>query len=291
MKYSFHKENFISIIIFLSILTSFFVGFFLDENAAGGGPLDLGHQWKNHLLLKNDIWSFLHNQKYYESHLPTFAILLIKAFPFIDSPFSFRLCVFFFSLILIIVFYLNLKKKFSKQGIWLPYLILNLLILSPYFRTSSFWGLQENLAYIFFLIVFYLDSFLNFRLKPFIVLLFSILCFYADQKFFFVSVIYYFKYLNYKEILSSSNLVISIFSFILLLPSLIIFYHWKGLTPYWTIPETNAFARFSLNINGIFNSFQILAIYFFPILLIIYNYDFKKIFLIFLITFNNYNVF
>lgn len=283
------KKNTISIILFIIILISFFVGFFLNENAAGGGPLDFGHQWKNHLLLKQDILSFLYNNAYYESHLPTFAILLIKIFVFIDSPFDFRLSVFICAFILIILFFLNLKKIFTSRDRWLPYLIVNLLILSPYFRTSSFWGLQENLAYIFFLITFYLDSFVNIRFKPYIVLLFSILCFYADQKFFFVSIIYYFKYLHYKEVLSLGNFAISIFSFILIIPSLVIFYYWRGLVPYWVIPETTSLAQLTFNINGIFNACQILAIYFFPIIIIINNYEAKNFFLKLLVPLSQYN--
>ena len=289
MDNQFKKKKTITIFLFIIILISFFVGFFLNENAAGGGPLDFGSQWKNHLLLKQDIWSFLYNNAYYESHLPTFAILLIKVFTFINSPFDFRLSVFICALVLIILFYVNLKKQFSERDSWLPYLILNLLILSPYFRTSSFWGLQENLAYIFFLIVFYLDSFVNIRFKPYLVLLFSILCFYADQKFFFVPIIYYFKYLYYKKILSLKNFAISIFSFTLIIPSLVIFYYWKGLVPYWVTPETTSLARLSFNINGIFNACQILAIYFFPILLIINNYDTKKFFFKLLVPFTHYN--
>ena len=51
-------KNRVSFFLFLVILLSFFLGFFLNENSAGGGPLDFKAEWKNHLLLKENIFAF-----------------------------------------------------------------------------------------------------------------------------------------------------------------------------------------------------------------------------------------
>ena len=104
-------RNITSIFLFLVILLSFFLGFFLNENSAGGGPLDFKAEWKNHLLLKENIFAFIYDHNYHESKLPLFAITIIKFFPFISSKFDFRLAVFFFSFIFFYLFYLNLKKN------------------------------------------------------------------------------------------------------------------------------------------------------------------------------------
>lgn len=281
----------ISITIFLLIFVGFFVSFWLGENAAGGGPLDFKAEWKNHLTLKKDIFSFLYNHDYYESHLPLFAIVIVKFFPFISSEFEFRLVVFLFGLLLILIFYLNLKKRFNNKNIYVPFLILNLLLLSPYFRTSSFWGLQENLAYILFLLTIYLDSYLNFKFKKYFVILFALLCFYADQKFFFVSVIYFFKNLNLNKIVDKKNFFLSLYCIILIFPALIIFYYWKGPTPYWTTSTgINGMSRVVFNINGLLNMFQILFIYFMPFLIILNKFNFKSIIFQFIKPFESNNI-
>ena len=276
-------KNRVSIFLFLLILSSFFLGFFLNENAAGGGPLDFKAEWKNHLLLRENIFSFIDDHNYYESKLPLFAIIIIKFFPFINYEFDFRLVVFLFGLIFIFLFYLNLKKIFPGKNTYVYLLSANLLLLSPYFRTSSFWGLQENLSYILFLLTIYLDNNLFYKHKKYLIMLIAILSFYADQKFFIVSVVYFFKYLNYQFILSKKNIFLSIYCLLLIIPSFIVFYFWKGPTPYWTATQGVAgFSRVFFNLNGIFNMMQILLIYLLPFYVIKKKFIFKNIYLDFI---------
>ena len=280
-------KNRVSFFLFLVILLSFFLGFFLNENSAGGGPLDFKAEWKNHLLLKENIFAFIYDHNYHESKLPLFAITIIKFFPFISSKFDFRLVVFLFSFIFFYLFYLNLKKKFPYKNTYVYLLSANLLLLSPYFRTSSFWGLQENLAYILFLFTIYLDNNFFYKHKKYFIMLIAILSFYADQKFFIVSVIYFFKYLNYQFILCKKNIFLTIYCLIIIIPSFIVFYFWQGPTPYWTASRGLAgFTRVVFNISGIFNMLQILSIYLLPFYLIKKKFIFKNIYLDFIKLFN-----
>lgn len=265
--------NKISTGLFFIFLFTFIFGFIFFENAAGGGRIiDLNIQWNNHILLKGNFFSFLYNHQYYESHLPTYSFLVSKFFPFIENKFQFRNIYFFLSFVFLIIFYVILKKKLKKN--YLVLLILNLIILSPYYRTSSFWASQENLSYIIFLLTFYLDQFNNFKFKKYLVLLFSLFCFYCDQKFFFVSVIYYFKYLDLKKIINKNNILISLFCFILLIPALVTFYYWQGPTPYW-ISNREAYitGRLGFDITGSLNSLQIISIYIVPFILILKKFN------------------
>ena len=67
----------ISIYILTLIFTSFIIGFFLRENSAGGGPIDLEHEWNNFKLLKENFLYFL-NIDYEASRLPLYHYFNIK---------------------------------------------------------------------------------------------------------------------------------------------------------------------------------------------------------------------
>lgn len=218
-------EKYLSIIIFFATVVSFFVGFLLRENSAGGGLIDLSHEWHNYLLLKQDILGFLHGN-YEASRFPLFHILNIYLNPFIYSQTDFINYFFIYSFILIFLFYYNLKKILKIKNS-LIYLILSILLVSPYFRTSSFWGLQENLAYIFLLSTILINN--EFKNK-YIILFFSFLSFYSDQKFILVPIIFFLLLCNTNKIFSLNNLKLFFYCLLLFLPALFIFYEWGGVT-------------------------------------------------------------
>ena len=70
-----------------------------------------------------------------------------------------KLIILHISLILPFVFYKILKIKFGVKNIYVFYLP-GILFLSPYFRTSAVWALNDNIALIFFSlsIFFYLKT-------------------------------------------------------------------------------------------------------------------------------------
>ena len=70
-----NKHLLIYSIFFLSLI-SFFIGFELRENSAGGGVIDLKHEWHNYNLLKENKLGFLFGN-YEASRFPFFHIINI----------------------------------------------------------------------------------------------------------------------------------------------------------------------------------------------------------------------
>ena len=257
-------EKYLSIIIFFATIISFFIGFLLRENSAGGGLIDLSHEWHNYLLLKQDILGFLYGN-YEASRFPLFHILNLKLNPFIIFKFDFILSFFIYSFILILTYYYCLVFTFKNQQKHIIFLLLSILLLSPYFRTSSFWGLQENLAYIFFLASFALYEKKKIKL---LVIFVSFLSFYSDQKFIFVPAIFFFKYLNKDQIFNKENFKLLAYCIILFLPAMLVFYIWGGLTKDETTSGVNEFATRPQNILF---SLNIIFLYLIPFFLLKYN--------------------
>ena len=139
--------------IFILLLTwfSFFLGFYLDENSSGAGSYDgdWNYTWTNlKIFLNNDILTAIEHENYLTNRTPL-SYLLHKFFnPFVESKINFRRTVFFLSLTVPIIFYLFLRMKYQKIDSLTLFLISSSILLSPYFRTSSFWGMEENYAFI-----------------------------------------------------------------------------------------------------------------------------------------------
>ncbi len=139
----------ISIFILTLVFTSFIVGFFLRENSAGGGPIDLEHEWHNFNLLKENFLYFL-NIDYEASRFPLYHYFNIKINHYIYDKRDFINSFFLYSFLVPIFFYLALRCNFKNVPKYKIYLIVSLIFISPFFRTSSYWGLQENLAFNIF---------------------------------------------------------------------------------------------------------------------------------------------
>jgi hypothetical protein len=228
----FNKRIF-SIIFLLLTIISFFFGFFLRENSAGGGFTDSIWEWNNFSLLKKDFSLFL-TKDYYAGRFPFYHFLNIKLNPLINNNKDFINYNFLYSILVPILFYIALKKNFIQLANYKIYLIVTIILLNPYFRTSSYWGLQENLAYIFLFLSFIFFSSNNFIIKKYFTIFFSFLAFYADQKFLILPIIFFFYFLNIKNLkfnylilLFLSNIRLISFCFILIMPAIFIFYLWN----------------------------------------------------------------
>ena len=102
------KENYtylFFLFITLSIL-SFFFGFSIDENSAGGGKGDFGNTWRNLQTFKNNslldalkITSLGDSSTFQSSRLPGVYIFHKFFNPFTENTLQFRLSVFLFSLL------------------------------------------------------------------------------------------------------------------------------------------------------------------------------------------------
>jgi hypothetical protein len=265
----------ISIFILTLIFTSFIIGFFLRENSAGGGPVDLEHEWHNFNLLKENFLNFL-NIDYEASRFPLYHYLNIKINHYIFDKNDFINSFFLYSFLAPTFFYLALKYNFKNVPKYKICLIVSLFFLSPFFRTSSYWGLQENLAYIFFFL-----SLISFQssikiIKKYLTIFLAFLSFYADQKFLIIPIIYFFLSLNSsKKILKNFtiNLRLVFFCFVLIIPALLIFYKWGGISG----PGGN---KSILKLNNVLVFIQVIAIYLLPVVFF-QNDIFKKILNIF----------
>jgi hypothetical protein len=262
------NKKIFSIIFLLLTILSFFFGFFLRENSAGGGFTDSIWEWNNYLLLKKDFSLFL-TKDYYAGRIPLYHFLNIKLNPFINNNKDFINFNFLYSLFVPIFFYIALKKNFIQLANYKIYLIVTIILLNPYFRTSSYWGLQENLAYIFLFLSFIFFSSDNFIIKKYFTIFFSFLAFYADQKFLILPIVFFFYFLNVKKLkfnylifLFLNNIRLISFCFILIIPAIFIFYLWN-----FKISGPSAQAL-SLRPQNFLSFMQIVSIPLFPLIIL-----------------------
>ena len=273
----------ISILIFLSF-SSFFLGFYFDENSAGAGGLygDFSLNWSNlQIFLNNDLITAINYtdgsdpDNFYQSSRPPLVYILHKLFnPFLGTEISFRRSVFIISLLGPVLFYFCLKQKFKKEDNLLLLLIASLILLSPYYRTSSYWALDENYSFISLLITFLL---LNNFLEPkeaqeeykiyfqlLLLTFFSSLCIYFDPKLLIIPIICFFKIITSKKILRLKIFSI-LFYLIFSLPYIYLIILWDSLiVP--TFAEGRGIGS-GLFLGNIGYLSTMIAFYLFPLLL------------------------
>ena len=231
-------------LIILSV-SSYFVGFIYGENSAGGGPADHSHVWSNlQTFLNNSIIDGVHltatyDAEIYMSSRTPLVYIFHKLFnPFVENEILFKRSVFFISLWVPILFYICLKQKFRKEENLLLLLISTTIFLSPYFRTSSYWALEENFGLITLLLSFlFLNKFLTNTnniskdyYQLFLTVFFSSTCLYFDQKLAIIPLICFVRI-----IFSDKPLKLKFFSFfayfIFSLPFIYLISIWGGIMP------------------------------------------------------------
>ena len=157
-------QNKISNQLLLSLLTivvisSFVIGFVIDENSAGGAINDSKHIWSNlQIFLNHDLKSAVIHEDYFDGRLPIAYIFLKYFNPFVNDFYQYRISIFVLSFLLPVIFFISLMKKYPEQKKSFFLIISLIIFISPYFRSTSFWGLQENYG-LFFLILSFLAIF------------------------------------------------------------------------------------------------------------------------------------
>tara|TARA_Y100001970_G_scaffold177546_1_gene216363 strand:- start:5258 stop:6568 length:1311 start_codon:yes stop_codon:yes gene_type:complete len=260
--------------IFILLLTwfSFFLGFYLDENSSGAGSYDgdWNYTWTNlKIFLNNDILTAIEHENYLTNRTPL-SYLLHKFFnPFVESKINFRRTVFFLSLTVPIIFYLFLRMKYQKIDSLTLFLISSSILLSPYFRTSSFWGMEENYAFISLLLS---AIFLNLTLEKnkkqsinfinlFLCVTFSSLCIYFDQKLLIVPIICYLSILKSEKRI---KILCTFLYFVMSLPYMYLIYTWGGIFP-TTLTEARNLGNV-IYLDHLGYASTIIAFYLLPIL-------------------------
>ena len=270
------------------IYLSYFFGFYFNENSIGsGGPNgDLIWIWKNFELFKNNnLIDAIHHIDFFGNRTPLLYIINIYLNPFINNIYFYRLSIFLFSLIGPFIFYLCLKNKFENTEKEILILISSIVLISPFYRTTAYWGMEINYGLITMFIAYY--YFQKIRKKneknilkvTLLTIFFSSLTIYFDQKLLFVPIIVFFKIMLTKENLKIK--IISLFFFILLsLPYIYLIYIWGGIVPAKTQlanPNTitNAARLGKFYIYHLGYASTIIAFYLMP-LLILKNGNFLK---------------
>ena len=240
-----NNYKYFSIVLILLSISSFFIGYIYDENSAGGGPTDFVHTWANlHTFLNNSIREGIHltttfdTEIYISARTPLIYIFHKLFNPFVGNEITFRTSVFCLSLLVPFLFYLCLKQKFKKEKNLLLILISTTIFLSPFFRTSAYWGNEENFGLITLLLSFlFLDKFLynnNNQTKDyyllFLVVFVSSICLYFDQKLIIIPLICFLAIITSNKLLKFK--LFSVFYYFLLsLPYIYLIILWEGLIP------------------------------------------------------------
>jgi len=261
------------------ILLSYFFGFYLNEDSAGGGRSDLyEHEWGNvQLFINNNILDALRDPKYESSRTPLY--LLINKYNFFASTIEgLRASYFIFSLSIPVALFFLLKKIFKKVDIKILVFLSLIPLLSPYFRSSAFWANQENLAILFIIIslFFFVDLlenkkklYFNNLINSSIASFFSFLAFYSDQKAVFLVILIYFMLVKKNDLKFFFSF--SFINFLFFIPTIYLFYIWGGI-----VPIESQF-RITTNLSGLNIFISNIGIYVLPIIFIlIIKKDLKK---------------
>ena len=256
-----------SLFVLIISIFLFIIGFIFNEDSSGGGKLDFElHEWGNFLKFKSGIINSLTSIEYESSRMPLF--LIINAFnPFDFNQYFYRLSNFIFNFLILIAFYISIRsfKKFSKND---AIILTSIFMLSPYFRTSSYWAHQENLPFLFlFLSIFFFNYFKlntfekqNYFYKVLTLAILSSLSFYSDQKFIFLSFSFFLVLVISLNSIIHQIKVFLIF-FITSIPALYLFYIWKGI-----LPIESQF-RLGIYFENLSYAISIIIFYFLPILI------------------------
>lgn len=261
------KINYSKINIFISflIIISFLIGFYFQENSSGGA-IDFKHYYNNFKLFYGNNFFQVDWFKYESSSLPLYYfvtyffynpdnLLLIKIFNLLLS----FLCFFIFYKIL---------KNHLKLTNTLALLLASSILLSPYFRTSTYWMMEENFPILMTFLTIYF--FLNMKKKfNYVFLLcaifFSVCAFFSRQNYIIISFGLFLLTFDFKNIFSKKNLLIIFTYAFCFFPSIYFIIAWKGLLPPLLVEQDRTLIFNFKNIPHIMN---ILLIYIFPFIYI-----------------------
>lgn len=264
------------------ILVSYFLGFYLDENSVGGGGYkgDLNWILKNiNIFKENKISDAILHEDLFGNRTPLIYIINTYLNPFFFEIESYRRSVFMLSLIGPILIFFTLRIRFKKIDSSIILLLSLIILLSPFYRTSAYWGLNENYG-----IIFFIGSFLTFNLfmiqseqkkiKRFVYLFLTVtissLTVYFDQKFILAPIIIFFS-IFFSGQNTKIKILVTILYSIYSLPFLYLISYWGGIVPPSTQMEnpntiTNISRMSELYFNHIGYASTMIALYLFPFL-------------------------
>ena len=261
-----------SLIIFA--ILSYFIGFSVDEVSMGAGGYNGDFKFvKNSIQIfdQNSIMEAILLFSESSNRTPLIYILHKTLNPYFTDEKIFRNIVLIISSSIPLLFFFCLKEKFKHADNLTLILLSSILFFNPFFRTSSFWGLEENYAIIcalisiFFLLkISNLESTKNFKFYFYLLLLtlFSSLCIYFDQKFLIIPLICFIKIIFGKYLLRFK--IFTTFSYLIFsIPFLFLIKLWGGIFPSNIYNLGNEFYIHHLGF-----ALTVIAFIFFPFLLL-----------------------
>ncbi len=235
------KKTF-SYLLFFGIIISFFYGFYSGENSAGAGGYEGDLSWiiKNiEIFENNNIVDAIKHPEIFGNRPPLIYILNKIFNPFFYDLEKYRLCVFILSLFGPLFLYIGLKIRFKDIKSEYLALLSVIILLSPYYRTSAFWALNENYGIVtailslVFLNLSFSKQLIESNKKSFYyfcTLFFSSLCVYFDQKLIIIPLICFLTFFfNVKKI--KTILLICLGYIILSIPFIYLIFLWNGIVP------------------------------------------------------------
>jgi len=284
-----NRYFFFKILVICLISVSFFLGYFLRENAAGGGLEFYELSWPIIQSFKEDFLFSIKNYGSFRDYtIPFSHILNAYINPFSNDIENFQLSITIISFAIFLIFALVFKNIFKHINFVDILLASSVILLLPMFRTSAFWGKNENFGWLFFILALYFFSEIkkNIDKNPgnrdkLIIISFcftSACALYARQALFFLPI----SYLLYLFINNANKKIIltSIISFsILAIPGLLVILSWMGVFKTVNLLNPGIFS-WAIGPSNILKNIPILlsffGFYFLPILIIeLLNSGFK----------------
>ena len=265
-----------SISIFFIIL-SFIYGFVTGENSAGGGEIDYDHILNNYNLIFGNSFENIDWSKYRDSRFPLDYFFFKLYLP--NSEFIWRLNIFIISFLTPFFLFLTLNYKikfYPNLGVSKKYLLLLslMIFLSPYFRTSAYWMLRENIGYFFWILSVYFlfkSKYENFsKINILCCSFFSFVSFYSSSNLFIIPIINFFLLINISNILSKRNYYILIVNLFFFSPLIIFYDFFLNSLQYINSPDVN---RIKYNFTKIVDLYSIIFIYIIPIFFLYFSFD------------------
>ena len=284
------KKTFIYI-LFYGILISFFYGFFSGENSAGAGGYNGDLSWiiKNINIFKNNnVLDAIKHPDIYGNRPPLIYILNTYLNPFFYDLEKYRISVFILSLLGPLFFYIALKVKFKEIRNEYLALFSVIILLSPFYRTSAYWALNENyglvtslLSFVFLNLSIFHNNTHHYKKNLYysFTIIFSSLSVYFDQKLIIIPLICLFTFFSIiKEI--KTKILITIGYSILSIPFLYLIYLWNGIVPVKTqLANPNTITNLSrlseLYFINIGYATTMISFYLLPLIFLKPNLDFN----------------
>ena len=277
------SKIFFKLLAFFLICVSFFLGYFLRENAVGGGPEFYSMEWPIIQSLRKDFLYTINNYGLMNDYTMPFSHMMNAYLnPFSNDIANFQLSNTIMSFLTFLIFAIVIKKIFTKINFLDAILISSVFLILPFFRTSAFWGKQENYGWLFLIISFYFffevkkNIFKNVNSRDLLNVVFfclaSACALYARQALFFLPIsflLYLFFYGANKKIIITSIISFALFS----IPVLLLMWTWGGI--FHAVPGIEPWGSFLggwINYKYILKNLPILlsffGFYLLPILII-----------------------